>query len=66
MLFVDFLDGDDLTLDLSDLVLSLHVVPELGLSKNWVGGEHSHSVEGGVRLLLGREASANHEELSDL
>lgn len=66
LLFVDFLDGDDLTLDLSDLVLSLHVVPELGLGKDWVGGEHSHSVEGGVRLRLSGEASADDEELSDL
>ena len=66
MLLVDLLNGDDFTLDLSDLVLSLHVVPELGLSKDWVGGEHSHSVECWVRLLLSREASANDEELSDL
>ena len=66
MLFVDLLNRDDLTLDLSDLVLSLHVVPELGLSKDWVGGEHSHSVEGGIGLLLSRKASANDEELSDL
>lgn len=47
-------------------MLSLHVVPELGLGEHWVGGEHSHSVEGGIRLLLSREASANDEELSDL
>lgn len=52
VLLVDLLNRDDLTLDLSDLVLSLHVVPELGLSKNWVSSEHSHSVEGGIRVLL--------------
>jgi hypothetical protein len=33
-------------------VLSLHVVPELRLSKDGVLGEHSHSVEGGIRVLL--------------
>jgi len=52
MLLVDLLNGHDFTLDLSDFVLSLHVVPELGLSKDWVLGEDSHSVEGGVRVLL--------------
>lgn len=66
VLFVDLLNRDDLSLDLSDFVLSLHVVPELGLGKNWVSSEHSHSVEGGVRVLLSRKSSANNEELSHL
>ena len=66
MLFVDLLNRDDLTLDLSDLVLSLHVVPELGLCEDWVLCENSHSVESWVWDLLRRKTSANHEELSDL
>ena len=52
VLLVDFLHRDDLALDLSDFVLSLHVVPELRLSKDWVLAEHSHSVESRVRVLL--------------
>ena len=66
VLLVDLLDRDDLTLDLSHLVLSLHVVPELGLSEHWVGSENPHSVESGARVLLGGKASANDEELSHL
>lgn len=66
MLFVDLLNRDDFTLDLSDFVLSLHVVPELGLSKNGVNSEHSHSVEGGVRVLLCGKSSADDEELPHL
>ena len=66
VLLVDLLDRDDFTLDLSDLVLSLHVVPELRLSKDGVLGENSHSVESRVRILLTWETSANNEELSNL
>ena len=66
MLFVDLLNRDDLTLDLSDFVLSLHVVPELGLSKHGVLSENSHSVESRVRCLLRWETSANNKELSHL
>jgi len=40
-LFVDFGGGNDLSLDSSDLVLSLHVVPVLGSGENFVGGEDS-------------------------
>jgi hypothetical protein len=47
-------------------VLSLHVVPELRLSKDGVLGENSHSVESRVRILLTWETSANNEELSNL
>lgn len=66
MLFVDLLNRDDLTLDLSDFVLSLHVVPELRLSEDGVLGENSHSVESRVRVLLTGETSADNEELSNL
>lgn len=66
VLLVDLLNRDDLTVDLSDLVLSLHVVPELRLGKHWVLSKHSHSVESGVWVLLTCESSSDDEELSDL
>ena len=53
-------------MDLSDLVLSLHVVPELRLGKHWVFGEDSHSVEFWVRALLRGQSSSDDKELSDL
>ena len=52
VLFVHLLNRDNLSLDLPDFVLSLHVVPELGLCENGVLGENSHSVESGIRDLL--------------
>ncbi len=52
VLLVDLLNRDDFSLDLSDFVLSLHVVPELGLSKDGVLSENSHSVESRIRVLL--------------
>lgn len=58
--------GHDLTLDLPDLVLSLHVVPELGASKHCVASKHSHSEELGVGVLLRRESTADNLELPDL
>ena len=59
-------DGHNFSLDLSDFVLSLHVIPELRLSKASVLSENSHSVELGVGVLFRRKTSANHEVLSDL
>lgn len=59
-------DGNDFTLYLSDLVLSLHVVPELRLSENVVLGENSDSVQSGLGCLLGGKASAYYKELSNL
>jgi len=41
---------DDLTLALSDLVLSFHFVPELGSSKDGILGENSDSVAGWLWL----------------
>ena len=41
-------DGDDLTLALSDLVLSFHLVPELRSSKDGILGENSDSVAGWI------------------
>jgi hypothetical protein len=66
VLFVNLLNRDDLALDLSDFVLSLHVVPELRLSKDWVLGENSHSVESRIRVLITWKTSADNEELSNL
>lgn len=43
-------DGDDLTLALSDLVLSFHLVPELRSSKDGILGENSDSVAGWLGL----------------
>ena len=57
---------DDLALYASDLVLSLHVVPELGPREDGVTGEETHSVKLGVCLLLGWEGSADDVELSHL
>ena len=48
LLLEDLGRGDDLTLDLANLVLSLHVVPELGASKNGIAGENTHAVKLGV------------------
>lgn len=59
-------DGDDLSLDLSDFVLSLHVVPELRLSEDSVLSEDSHSVELGLWFSLAGQTSSDHEKLSDL
>lgn len=42
----DLTDVDDLTLALSNLVLSLHLVPELGSSEHDVLGKDSDSIAG--------------------
>jgi len=65
-LLVDLAGRDDFTLDLADLVLSLHVVPELGASKNGVTGENADSVQLGLGDLLGGESATNNVELFDL
>ena len=51
-LLEDLGSGDDLTLDSSDLVLSLHVIPELGSSEDLVSAEDSDSVESGGGAVL--------------
>lgn len=53
-------------MDLSDFVLSLHVVPELRLSEDSVLSEDSHSVELGLWFSLAGQTSSDHEKLSDL
>jgi len=66
MLLVDLLNTDNLTLDLPDLVLSLHVVPKLRFSEDGVLSKDSHSVESGVWNLLTGKASSDDKELSHL
>lgn len=66
ILLEDLACGNDFTLDLADLVLALHVVPELGAGENGVTSEDAHSEKLGVRILFAGEGSADHVELSDL
>lgn len=62
----DFTEWNDLSLALSDLVLSLHFIPELGSSKNCVLCEDSNSVQGWLWISLTWELSANNPILTDL
>ncbi len=66
LLLKDFARGDDFTLNLANLVLSLHVVPELGPGEDGVPLEDTHSVEGRVWVLLGGEGTTHDVELSQL
>ena len=66
ILLKDLACGNDFTLNLADLVLTLHVVPKLGTGEDWVASEDAHSVKLGVRILLTWKGSAYYVELSDL
>ena len=66
LLLEDFTSGDDLTLDLSNLVLTLHVVPELGTSQDGITFENTHSVKCWVSVLLSGQGTAHDIELSNL
>ena len=66
LLLEDLTGGDDFTLNFANLVLSLHVVPELGPGKNGVPLEDTHSVEGRVRVRLRGEGTTHDVELSQL
>ena len=44
LLLEDLADGDDLTLALSDLVLSLHLIPKVGSGKDNILGKDSDSI----------------------
>ena len=66
VLLEDLAGGDDFALNLSNLVLSLHVVPELGASQDGVTTKDTHSVELGGRVLLTGESSADNVKLSNL
>jgi hypothetical protein len=61
-----FIYWNNFSLDLSHFVLSLHVVPELGLSENSVPCEDADSVESRVGILLWGKLSSNDIVLSDL
>ena len=62
----DLANGDDFTLDLSDFVLSLHFIPEVGAGNNGVLSEHSDSVTSGLRIFLSGVLSTDNPVLSDL
>jgi hypothetical protein len=66
LLLEDLGSGDDLTLDLADLVLTLHVIPELGPGENGVTMEDTHSVELRVRGLIRGETSTDNVKLFQL
>ena len=57
---------NDLSLDLSDFMLSLHVIPELGPGKDLITGEQAHSVNLWVWLSLTWKTSSDNIELSNL
>ena len=66
LLLEDLARLNDFTLDLADLVLSLHLVPVAGPGENWVSGENTHSVEGWVRGRLSGEGTTHDVKLSNL
>ena len=55
--FVDFVDGEDLTLSSLGLELPSKVIPEFRFSNDFVGGEKSQSIDLGVRFLFSRNFS---------
>ena len=65
-LLEDLAGGDDFTLNLSDLVLALHVVPELGASQDGIAFENTHSVKLWVWIAFAWESAADNVELSNL
>lgn len=62
----DLADGNDFSLGSSDLVLSLHLVPESGSSDDSVLGEDSDSVAGWLWVSLAWALSSNDPILVDL
>jgi len=62
----DLGDIHDLSLALSDLVLSLHLIPELGSGEHLVLGENSDSIASWLWVGLTGELSSNNKELSNL
>lgn len=66
LLLEDLASGDDFTLDLADLVLALHVVPELGAGEDGVALEDAHAVQGRVGGLLSGQGSSHNVKLSQL
>ena len=66
LLLEDFASGDDFTLNLANLMLSLHVVPELRPGEDGISLENTHSVELGIGVLLRSEGSSDDKELFQL
>ena len=56
-LLINFGGRDDLTLVLADLVLFLHVVPELGFCEHEITRENNHSLKRGIRIIIAVESS---------
>ena len=65
-LLEDLRNGNDLSLAFSNLVLSLHLIPEVGTSNNGVLSKHSDSVASRIRVLLSGSLSTDNPVLSDL
>jgi len=65
-LLKDFGNGDDFTLALSNLVLSLHLIPELGSGKDDVFGEYSDSETCWFWSAFAWKFSSDNPELFDL
>jgi hypothetical protein len=66
LLLGDLASGDDLALYAADLVLALHVVPELGPGEDFIPGENADAIEGGLRRLVARQLPADNIELTHL
>jgi hypothetical protein len=66
LLLGDLGGGDDLSLYAADLVLTLHVVPELGTGKDFIPGENADAVEDGLWHTVARQLSADNIELTHL
>jgi hypothetical protein len=64
-LLEDFAGVDDLTLYAADLVLALHVVPELGPGEHFIPGENADTVESGLGDGLRGQFSADNVELTN-
>ena len=66
LLLEDLGNGNDLSLDLSNLVLSLHLIPELGSSENDVLGKDSNSIACWLWGSFTWELSSDNPKLLDL
>ena len=66
MLILYLVDREDLTLGALELLLSSHVVPELGLSDDSVFGENSKSQHLGVGIFFAGVSPSEDDVLSDL
>jgi hypothetical protein len=60
------IDSQDLSVGSLELVETLHVPPEAGLSNDGVGGEHSHGEHLWVGVLLGGVTTSGYKILSHL